>query len=401
MSYKLFALAGVLAMLMSVAAAMSPAPARAAEPETDAASAALDYIRSLQNDDGGFPSFGAESSPGATIDVIFAFVAAGIDPLDVTADGNSPVDYLATQAEAYVDDPGAAAKLSLALLLAGPYAINLGNFEGVDILTSLRVNFDLETGVFGLDTFDQALFLLASVQFLGGGGQQPPVRESAAYLRSLQLDDGGWGFFPDSDSDQNTTAIALQALIASQIPDEGAVVRALEYLHTAQNEDGGFGFLPGEDSDPNSTAFGIQALVAAGEDIDAGGPWAPDGDTPLDALLSFQNPETGAFQFFGDDSAFATYQGVPALLLVPFGALEAIPRSAPPGTSQTPVMPDVGGPGGPTESTPTPTMVAVSLPDTGAGADPGPGRTSWLLAAALASGAAVLAGAGVAARRRR
>jgi hypothetical protein len=99
----------ILVVTVALALAAGIAPAAAAEPETEAADAAIEYITSLQNADGGFPAFGEESAAGSTIDVVFALVAGGLDPLTVTADGNSPADYLASQAEEYAEDPGAAA----------------------------------------------------------------------------------------------------------------------------------------------------------------------------------------------------------------------------------------------------------------------------------------------------
>ena len=84
--------------------------ASAAQPRTDEANAALEYIVSLQNPDGGFPAFGDESTPGSTIDAVFAFLAAGESPTPVFNKGASPVDYLAANAEEYASDPGAASR---------------------------------------------------------------------------------------------------------------------------------------------------------------------------------------------------------------------------------------------------------------------------------------------------
>jgi len=117
----------------------------------------------------------------------------------------------------------------------------------------------------------------------------------------------------------------LQALQASgSLAGSTAIVNGLSYLHSTQNTDGGFGYLVGAESDPDSTALVIQALMQAGQNIDAGGPWAPGGHTPMAGLLAFRNMSTGAFQYGGFDSAFATYQAVPALMLAPFPSLQTI-----------------------------------------------------------------------------
>ena len=91
----------------------------AAQPQTEAANAAVAYIESLQNEDGGFPAppFGEESAPDLTLDAIFALAAAGQEPRTIAEQGTLPVEYLATQAEEYATDPGSAAKLTLGLLV--------------------------------------------------------------------------------------------------------------------------------------------------------------------------------------------------------------------------------------------------------------------------------------------
>ena len=105
--------------------------AAATEPRTEEASAALDYIMGLQNADGGFPAFGAESTPGSTLDALFALKATGQDPDLIRTDGSSPFDYLETHAAEYASDPGAAAKLALGAAL---FDRDLLDFGGVDLL---------------------------------------------------------------------------------------------------------------------------------------------------------------------------------------------------------------------------------------------------------------------------
>ncbi len=399
MPQRIMILAAVIALALSVTLAA------AAEPETEAANAAVDYIVSLQNPDGGFPAFGEESAAGSTIDAVFALVAAGLDPLAVTADGNSPADYLESQAAEYAEDPGAAAKLALAVSAMG---LDPADFGGVDLLAILDESFDADTGSYGLDLFDEAFYVLA----LNRAGEPVPAG-IALHLEEVQQSDGGWEFLPGDGSDTNTTAVALQAFLAAG--DVGIVHpltpppgRALDYLHEAQNADGGFGFLPGEDSDPNTTPFVIQALIAAGEDIDVGGPWAPGGVTPLEGLLSFWNPETGAFQFFGEDSAYATYQVVPALMLAPFPSLQTMPDGEAPPASPTPTNSPTPA------SSPTPTATATispvatttpsdetpsALPSVGGGSSGS--RASWWVLTALLAGCAGASAVGLAARRSR
>ena len=383
MRSRLLLLVGAAVLLAS--ATILHDTASAAEPQTEAANAAVQYIEGLQNSDGGFPSFGSDSAPGSTIDAVFALKAAGVDPATVTNGGNSPIDYLSSQAATYAQDPGGLAKLILCVRLVN---LDVTSFGGVNLLSEIDGHFDDATGTFGEDVFDQTLFVLAGETF-----QQSPqaTRLAAAieHLRSVQQADGGWEFSAGAGSDSNTTAMALQALAAA---GDGAgsatITNGVAYLHSVQNDDGGFAFAPGSDSDPDSTALVIQALVAAGENIDANGPWDRGGHTPLAALLSFRNAATGAFQFGGEDSAFATYQAVPALMLAPFPDLRTRIVAAPTPTPQPTVI----------AVTPTATP-RVALPD--AGGAPGENDGPWWLIAALSAGGAAIAAGGAVARRAR
>ena len=255
-------------------------------------------------------------------------------------------------------------------------------------------SFDAATGAYGVDLFDQAFFIMALHQTVGA------IPGSAVeYLLSLQLDDGGWEFGEGFGSDSNTTALVIQTMVVAGVErDDAAVTAALGYFQSIQDASGAFGFLADTEPDAQSTAFVIQALIAVGEDIDAGGSWATGGVTPLEALLTFQNPETGAFQFADEDSPFATYQVVPGLVLAPFPGLKPIllPGTATPVASPTMAVESV--------ETPEPVSSPNELPSTGTRA--GSGGSLWLVTALMAGGlAAIGTGAFVrdsgSARRRR
>jgi hypothetical protein len=371
---RLLALATALALLAGVM--ISHTGASAAEPQTQAANAAVHYIVGLQNADGGFPAFGSDSSPGSTLDAVFALVAAGVDPATVRNNGNSPVDYLASQAATYAADPGGAAKLVLGVELMG---LDPSDFGGLDLAAMMNDAFEVSLEI---DVFDAAfhMFALSAADLRS--------ERAVGFVLMRQLENGGWEFSADSGSDSNTTAMALQALLATGSgTGDPAIISGLGYLHTVQNADGGFAFAPGSDSDPNSTALVIQALAAAYQNIDAGGPWDRGSHTPMDALLSFRDAATGAFQYGGEDSPFATYQAVSALMLAPFPDLQTRILVGP-----TPVAPTV------VTVMPTATPPAV-LP--GAGGEPGSGNELWWPIAALAAGGAAILAGGVAVRRAR
>ncbi|MFI1438190.1 prenyltransferase/squalene oxidase repeat-containing protein [Streptomyces fructofermentans] len=87
--------------------------------------------------------------------------------------------------------------------------------------------------------------------------------------------------------DTNSTAAALQALEALDAKDS-VTGAAVKWLKSVQNEDGGWGYLPGTPSDTNSTAVVIGALEAA--DVDPQDVPSKDDRTPYDALRGLSVP---------------------------------------------------------------------------------------------------------------
>ncbi len=339
-----------MALLLAFACVFAGATtALGATPQHDAAQQALDYIRTLQNADGGFPSYGSDSSAGGTLDAMLAFAAAGVDPDDVRKGGHSPLDYMETQAAAYAASADHAAKLVIVLKAVSQ---DPHDFAGTDYVAKMESFYDGATHVYGVQVIDQALYLLARKSL-----RLAPAAGSVGVLDSKQQAGGCWEFSDGFGCDTNSTAMVLQALLAAGVSkSDGAVQAAIAYFKASQNGDCGFPYVAPGDSDANSTAFVLQALVAAGEDIDAGEPWEKAGQTPMQALLAFRDATTGAFTYAGDDNAYATYQAVPALLLQP---LLLPPKStATPHPTRTPVATRTRTP----EPTLTPVPAVASMP---------------------------------------
>ncbi len=285
----------------------------AAEPQMDAADNAVSYIDGIQNADGGFPGFSPSSSAGSTLDAVFALSAAGVDPKSVTNGGLGPDDYLATQAPAFsASSPGSAAKLVQGVLTMD---LDETNFGSINPLAVMHSNYTPGTGAYGTDTFAQSQYILA---LDAAGLPIPPL--AVTYLASLQLGNGSWEYCCGFGGDTNTTALAIRALTAGGVvPADPDIVAGIAFLMANQEADGGFPYLLSFGSEPNSTGFVTQALVAVGQNIDAGGPWDKGvGLTPQAFLLGSQDPTTGALEYFGNDDAFATYQGLPGLTLAAF-----------------------------------------------------------------------------------
>ncbi|OAH12894.1 prenyltransferase/squalene oxidase repeat-containing protein [Streptomyces jeddahensis] len=100
--------------------------------------------------------------------------------------------------------------------------------------------------------------------------------------------------------DTNSTAAAVQALAA--LGGHGAETgKAVAWLKSVQNEDGGWGYAAGGASDANSTSVVVGALVAAGEKP---AEVVKVGKSPYDALLKLSLPcdgdGAGAFAYQPD-----------------------------------------------------------------------------------------------------
>ncbi len=355
----LLLLVAVLGMVLPVAAAPTLGPYDAAVKK------AADWTLGQQQPDSSFPGFGV----GSTADALFGLTAAARTP--VAENGVLPAGFLAGKAKDYAKTPGAAAKVILAQVAAGP-ALDLHNFGGVDLLKVITDSYDATSGHYGKDVTGQALVILA----LSATGQQVPG-PALDWLLGAQAADGGWAFDGAKEAgkaDTNTSGLVLQAL-AGHGPTRFIGGQALTYLHAQQNADGGFAYQkgPGAESDSNSTALAIMGLRAAGENP-AGTSWQQGGRSALDLLRSLQNAD-GAFRYQAtqaDDNAGATYQALPALA----GAVLPIRYSDYLMNGQPTHLP--GGTGGTANPYP-------GMPNTGAGMNP-------LLVALALIAAALLAG---------
>lgn len=298
----------IIAVLLTALGALA-APVQANQVTDDA----LTWLKSKQQPDGGFGSgFSEGSDVGATCDAILAIAAGGQDASQWRGqDDRSPLDYLHAQVSSgAVEKVNLKAKVTLALLAT---AQNPQDFGGHDLVAQITSAYDEETGSYGGNIFDQALAMVT----LFNAGQTIPEK-AAQYLLDHQTEDGAWALFGDKaagSGDTNTTAMAIQALLATGHRDD--IGEAFAYLRRVQNEDGGFPYqVPsdyGTDSDANSTAYVLQALLAADEPLSA---WAPSGTDPLGALTKLQDPATGAFYWQAaapSPNLVATAQALPAV----------------------------------------------------------------------------------------
>jgi hypothetical protein len=137
-------------------------------------------------------------------------------------------------------------------------------------------------------------------------------------LAAQQQPDGGWEWQGGFGTDTNTTALAVQTLLAAGYPVTSTeVVSGLAFLQNSQVAGGGFVYdpaMPENGPDANSTAYALMALSAAGEDP-ASAAWTVDGRGPVDFLIGVQLPDGSlAWQAGTGPNLLATAQAVTALL---------------------------------------------------------------------------------------
>jgi len=276
---------------------------------------ALDWLRTQQNDDGGFGT--PESSVGATADTVLAIVAAGEDPSTWEKNGNTPLSYLAAHSSEATTSAGNTAKAILALVAAGQ---DPRTFSGVDLVYALEQLLG-DDGKFGGEAETLSGHCLSIMALKSVSRPVPPA--AVEWLKARQIEDGTWSWNGDTtpgNGDNNSAAYAVMALIAAGEPADGEIIsKTIAHFHNQQNADGGFPYINpsewGTDTDSNSTAVVLQALIAAGEDPQSAA-WTKDGNTPLSALLALQN-ESGAFAWqaaMPDDNFLSTIQAIPAVV---------------------------------------------------------------------------------------
>lgn len=155
---------------------------------------------------------------------------------------------------------------------------------------------DLPAGLYGTKdpTYDgvwrQSLaFLAQKIELV------TPATKSVDWLVGQQCDSGAFASYRDASkpcddktvADTNATAAAVQAMVELAVHRE-VVDNGVTWLKSVQNEDGGWGYNAGSPSDANSTAVVTGALARAGvplADVTTAG-----GKTPYTALQSFALP---------------------------------------------------------------------------------------------------------------
>ena len=394
------AAAGIVCLLVALLIAGTVAlPGQRADAAGGGAGAGAAWLRTAQNDDGGFGvTPGVDSSAAMTGWAVLGLEAAGINPLDLDHGDATPISYLAGN----IGEITTTGDIERTILVLRGAGLDPRHFRGHDLVSGLLARRGKD-GSWG-GQVNQTAFGIFALQAAGttrGNGR------SAGWLRAHQNSDGGWGFSAGASSDADTTGAVLQGLAASG--STAGIRRGISYLRGAQRPGGGFP-LNGGVINAQSTAYAVQGLVAAGVAPSA---VRRGGRSPLDYLGSVQAAD-GHYRYSASSDQTPVWVTAQALLAANGAAfpLSPVPRravSAPaPVSSATQGKAEAGSggqaskqagkKGAPASPAAQPSGEAAPLPLTpaSAGGDDGSGGgiPTWLivLAAAAAAAAAVWGG---------
>lgn len=126
------------------------------------------------------------------------------------------------------------------------------------------------------------------------GAEVPDPAKAKQWLHDRQHQDGSFYWYTGEEkSDVDSTGMALTALgFLGENKNSPAVQKAAAYLRSVQENNGGFASWGA--SNPESCRFVIEGLTAVGIDT-AGTDWTKNGGNPVSALMSYQLPD-GSFE---------------------------------------------------------------------------------------------------------
>lgn len=308
---------------LALAVALPVADARAAAPRTDAQALAraAAYLRSAQNADGGWGAArGGSSAQLYTGWAAIGLAAAGQRPAAATA------SYL--RAGAGNDrTPGDVERTILALHASGAPVADLA----AQLAARQRADGSW------LRLVNQTAFGVLALRAAGRPAGDHASRAAASWLARQQNRDGGFSFSSrGGPSDDDDTAAAIQALVQAGRRTTRTVSRAVAFLARHQGRDGGFPLDPGEEDNAQSTAFAVQALVAARRD--PAGLHRRGGRSPLAFLRSLVAADGSVrySRFSAQTPVWVTAQALAALARRPLPVAAPPARAAPAASRSAP-----------------------------------------------------------------
>ena len=297
-----------------------------------AANNATNWLKSQQQSDGsfelaGFPGFETPDaihaiSENAQLQRTWNATQARAAVQATITNGHNPLHAIDDLVDSGIS-PGQAAKIIV--LVAKPLGLSAVNFDpdvdgGTKNLKALVTNGKQLDGSYG--TFNATLYAMIALRKTS----VVVGPDTITYLRNAQEAGGGWNYAGDNSgsyADVDTTALAIQALIASRVVSTDTDVRqGLGFLAAQYQSVSGAWQSFGSD-DPNSTSTAMLAIAAAGFDPEAScwrntvapGLAAQPYASPSGWLRSQQQPDghiASPNDFFGLNT-FASSQSIQAL----------------------------------------------------------------------------------------
>jgi prenyltransferase/squalene oxidase-like repeat protein len=249
-----------LAVLAISSSLAQPRPASASPGAAAAGSASriVAFLERAQDADGGFgAAFGERSSELYSAWAALGLSAAGRAPTRVQRSGHSVLDAIRGEAST-LQGAGDLERTILALRACGAPA----SLPGLGDLGKRLEGYRDSDGSFEHLVNITAFAVLALRADRRAPGD-PVVHDAIVWLEGQQAAGGGFGYAGrGSRADVDDTAAVVQALAAGR--SSGAVAQdAVQFLLRSANLDGGFPQQPGGESNAQSTAWAVQALVAA------------------------------------------------------------------------------------------------------------------------------------------
>jgi hypothetical protein len=272
-------------------------------PRMTAAKEALDWLQLKQDS-----ATGGYGSAGSSAEALLSIGSNQLSAIDWKRESTTPSlnSYWVANGAAYSDN-GADSAGKLATGLTAARGCWLNGF------TQPEAFYNSASGVYADGAGPQSWAILGSIAL----GDTVPA-EAVQNLKYLVQSNHAWEWQSGFGTDTNTTALVIQALIASGEAADSTIIKdALDFLRTSQNlTDGGFTYSLdyGTSSDANSTAYVVMAILASGQDPST---WTVSGGTadPFTYLLSLQNSDGGIeWQEGSGSNVLATQQTITALL---------------------------------------------------------------------------------------
>ncbi len=238
-----------------------------------AANNATTWLKAQQQSDGsfelaGFPGFETPDAimaiaENAQLQTAWKPSQALAAVMATTNNGYNPLHAIDDLVDGGIS-AGQAAKIIV--LVAKPLGLSAINFDpdgdgGTKNLKTLVTSGKQPDGSYG--TFNATLYAMIALRKTS----VVVGPDTVAYMRAAQESGGGWNYAGDNSgayADVDTTALAIQAMIASRVPPTDADVRQGLAFLAAQYQSGSGAWQSFGSDDPNSTAAAMLAITAAG-----------------------------------------------------------------------------------------------------------------------------------------